>query len=232
MIGIIGAMEEEIAELRGRMTDVSEECAAGMTFYRGRLLGKDAVVVVSGIGKVNAAVCAELLAERFHADCIINTGIAGALAPEVKIGDIVLSTDAVQYDMDARGFGYALGQIPRMDVLAFPADEGLIGAAEKAAREVLPDVGLFRGRVASGDRFVSDGALKDKIVRDFGAYCCEMEGAAILQASYLNGIPCLIIRVMSDQADGSAPAQYDSFQEEAIRRLSALTAAMVSGTDL
>ena len=113
MIAIIGAMDEEVAMLKERMTEVQVERWASMEFYKGKLEGKDTVVVRSGIGKVNAAMCAQLLADRYAPSCIINTGIAGSLDAEINIGDIVLSTDALQHDMDAGAFGYEAGQIPR-----------------------------------------------------------------------------------------------------------------------
>ena len=126
MLGIIGAMDEEVAKIKEEMTDVSVTTVAGMDFYQGKLKGRDAVVVRSGIGKVNAGMCSQILADRFQISAIINTGIAGSLRNEINIGDIVVSTDAVQHDMDASGFGYKKGQIPRVDTLAFEADKELI----------------------------------------------------------------------------------------------------------
>ena len=125
MLGIIGAMDEEVAQIKEKMTDVTVTSVAGMDFYQGKLGGKDAVVVRSGIGKVNAGMCSQILADRFHISAIVNTGIAGSLRAEINIGDIVVSTDAVQHDMDASGFGYRIGQIPRVDTFAFEADEKL-----------------------------------------------------------------------------------------------------------
>ena len=124
VIGIIGAMEEEVSMLKEKMTEVTVKEKAGMEFFHGMLKGHEAVVVRSGIGKVNAGICTQILADDFHVDAVINTGIAGSLRAEINIGDIVLSTDTMQHDMDAREFGYPAGQIPRMDTLAFPADEG------------------------------------------------------------------------------------------------------------
>ena len=118
MLGIIGAMDEEVAQIKEKMTDVTVTSVAGMDFYQGKLGGKDAVVVRSGIGKVNAGMCSQILADRFHISAIVNTGIAGSLRAEINIGDIVVSTDAVQHDMDASGFGYRIGQIPRVDIFA------------------------------------------------------------------------------------------------------------------
>ena len=111
MLGIIGAMDEEVAQIKEKMTDVTVTSVAGMDFYQGKLGGKDAVVVRSGIGKVNAGMCSQILADRFHISAIVNTGIAGSLRAEINIGDIVVSTDAVQHDMDASGFGYRIGPL-------------------------------------------------------------------------------------------------------------------------
>lgn len=216
-IGIIGAMEEEVAILKEKMSDVTVLEKAGMEFYKGTLGGHPAVVVRSGIGKVNAGICTQILADLFQVEAVINTGVAGSLKAEINIGDIVLSTDTMQHDVDAREFGYPLGQIPRMDTLTFPADEVLRAAALKVCREVNPEIQVFEGRVTSGDQFVADKETKDKIIANTQAYCTEMEGAAIGQAAYLNKIPYLVIRAISDKADDSAHVDYPTFEREAIR---------------
>ena len=185
MLGIIGAMDEEVDKLKAKMEQVQVKKKASMEFYQGTIQGKEVVVVRSGIGKVNAGICAQILADDYHVDGIVNTGIAGSLRAEINIGDIVISTDAVQHDMDAMAFGYFLGQIPRMDTLAFPADASLAELAERSCKKVLPDLSVFRGRVATGDEFVASKERKDAITQEFQAYCCEMEGAAIAQAAYL-----------------------------------------------
>ena len=216
-IGIIGAMEEEVSGLKESMAEVRTEIRAGMTFYEGKLAGKDAVVVCSGIGKVNAAACAQILADRWQVDAIMNTGIAGSLREEVGIGDIVLSVDAVQHDFDCVGFGYPLGVIPRMDTSVFRADPELLDLAEECCRAVNPETGVFRGRVASGDVFVSSAEKKAEILKIFDGWCCEMEGASIAQVAHINRIPWLIIRAISDRADGTAlPAPYACNGETAL----------------
>ena len=217
MLGIIGAMDEEVAKIKEEMTDVTVTSVAGMDFYEGKLSGKDVVVVRSGIGKVNAGMCSQILADRFHISAVVNTGIAGSLRNEINIGDIVLSTDAVQHDMDASGFGYKKGQIPRVDIFAFPADEGLLKLAEECNRSVNPEIRTFKGRVVSGDQFISDKEKKRWLIETFDGSCTEMEGAAIAQAAYLNQIPYLVIRAISDKADDSAGMDYAVFEEQAIR---------------
>ena len=226
-IGIIGAMEVEVAILKEKMEDVRIIKKASMDFYEGILAGKKVVVVRSGIGKVNAGICAQILADVFSVDAIINTGIAGSLNKNINIGDIVLSTDVVQHDMDATGFGYRKGQIPQMPVFFFNADDNLRRLAAEVCKEVNPDIQVFEGRIASGDQFICDQGIKDVIVSEFAAYATEMEGASIGQASYLNDIPFLVIRAISDKADGSAQMDYDTFEKAAIEHSVKLTMKML-----
>lgn len=227
MIGIIGAMEQEVSQVVKAMTDINSTKIAGMVFNSGKLCGKDVIVVKSGIGKVNAAVCTQILATEFHVDTVINTGIAGSLKAEINIGDIVLSTDALQHDVDATNFGYELGMIPGMDVSIFKASEELIEKAEAACKKENPELGIFKGRVVSGDQFISDKATKERIVNNFHGYCTEMEGAAIAQVAYLNNIPFLIIRAISDKADDSASMDYDEFEKKAIANSVKLLTALI-----
>ena len=227
-IGIIGAMEVEVAILKEKMEDVRIIKKASMDFYEGILAGKKVVVVRSGIGKVNAGICAQILADLFSVDAIINTGIAGSLNKNINIGDIVLSTDVVQHDMDATGFGYRKGQIPQMPVFFFNADEYLRRLAAEVCREVNPDIQVFEGRIASGDQFVCDQDVKNRIVSEFSAYATEMEGAAIGQAAYLNEIPFLVVRAISDKADGSAQMDYSEFEKAAVDHSVRLTLNMLA----
>lgn len=226
-IGIIGAMEEEVAALREKLENVNKLEKASMEFYSGTLHGVEVVVVRSGIGKVNAGICAQILADVFAADAVINTGIAGSLKAEINIGDIVISTDTVQHDMDATGFGYEPGIIPRMETSYFQADGRLIEAAKAACVEAVPEIQVFTGRVVSGDQFVSDRQAKERISSQFGGMCTEMEGAAIAQAAYLNHIPFVIIRAISDKADDSASMDYPTFERQAIAHSVALVDSFV-----
>ncbi len=216
MIGIIGAMEEEVAMLTEQMENVKVTQRASMDFYEGNLNGKDAVVVRSGIGKVNAGICTQILADLFHVDMVINTGIAGSLDAQIDIGDIVLSSDSLQHDVDAAAFGYDPGVIPRMETSVFPADKGLTALAKTACQKVNPEIHVFVGRVVSGDQFIADEEKKKYLLNQFHPMCTEMEGAAIAQAAYLNQIPYLIIRAISDKADGSAHMDYPAFEAAAI----------------
>lgn len=215
-IGIIGAMDEEVAGLKKEMNITSSATIASMDFLEGTLLGKNVVVVRSGIGKVNAAVCAEILAGIYKTDAIINTGIAGSLQAKIDIGDIVVSSDVLHHDMDATGFGYPVGQIPRMEVLSFPADPTLIQVAQEVCEQVNPEIHTHVGRIVSGDQFISDKQVKERITENFQGFCTEMEGAAIAQTAYLNQIPFVILRAISDKADDSATMDYPTFEKKAI----------------
>jgi len=216
-IGIIGAMEAEVDTLKQKMNRVRAVKKAGMEFCEGNLRGKEIVVVRSGICKVNAAVCTQILIDDFDVEAVINTGIAGSLRNEINIGDIVISTDLVHHDVDARGFGYEPGQIPQMDEFSFKADEKLVELAKVVCEEVNPDIQVIQGRIVSGEQFVSDQAVKEKIEKNFSGFCTEMEGAAIGQTAYLNGIPFVVLRAISDKADGSAFVDYATFEAQAIR---------------
>lgn len=227
MLGIIGAMDEEVAKLKEHMTDVEVITKASMDFYKGKLSGKDVVVVRSGVGKVNAAICTQILVDAFPITAVINTGIAGSLRNEINIGDIVLSTDALEHDVEATAFGYPIGQIPRMDTLAFEADKNLITLAETCCAKVNPDIKTFVGRVVSGDQFIASKEKKEWLVENFAGFCTEMEGAAIAHCAYLNNIPFLVIRAISDKADNSAQMDYPTFEALAIERSVKLMLEMV-----
>ena len=213
MLGIIGAMDEEVAKIKDCLDDVSVETRAGMDFYSGKIKGRPVVVVRCGIGKVNAAMCTQILADCYQVDGVINTGIAGSLDANIDIGDMVISTDAVEHDMDASIFGDPIGQVPRMDTFSFPADSELVEKAKAANEEANPDIHTFVGRIVSGDQFVSSAEVKEKLVSNFGAKCTEMEGAAIAHAAYLNKVSCVIIRAISDKADNSATMDYPEFRK-------------------
>lgn len=228
MIGIIGAMDEEVAALKEMMEVEEVITRASMDFVKGVLEGKEVTVVRSGIGKVNAAICAQILASEFHVDMLINTGIAGSLDARIDIGDMVISEDALHHDMDATSFGYPLGEVPRMNILAFKADEKLVALAAEANAEANPDIHTFTGRVVSGDQFVADDAVKQKISENFGGLCTEMEGAAIAHAAYLNDISYVIIRAISDKADGSATVDYPTFEKKAISHSVRLLKALIA----
>ncbi|MBQ2785236.1 MAG: 5'-methylthioadenosine/adenosylhomocysteine nucleosidase [Oscillospiraceae bacterium] len=224
-LGIIGAMAVEIATLKENMVDMKQTERTGMVFYEGKLQGVDAVVVQSGIGKVNAAVCTQILCDCFGVTHVVNTGIAGSLLAELDIGDLVISRDAIHHDFDLHFWGRPIGQVPGFDVIAFPADEKMIQIAFAAAEEVNP--GHTRiGRVASGDQFICSKEQKEKIIADTKGICAEMEGASIAHTAYRNGVPFVIIRAISDKADDSAEMDYPAFEAIAARRCAQVTMAM------
>lgn len=215
-IGLIGAMEEEVAILKENMEQQKEMTKAGMTFIQGKLWGTDTVVVVSGIGKVNMAVCTQILIDTYQINTVINTGVAGSLNSALDIGDIVLSRCAQQHDMDVSPLGDPVGIIPRMEQSVFPADETLISLAKSACEKANPDIHCHIGKVVSGDQFIADAEKKKTLIQTFQGDCAEMEGAAMAQVAYLNRVPFLIIRAISDKADHSGHMDYSAFARQAI----------------
>lgn len=224
-LGIIGAMEQEVESLLGLMENKQETEKAGSRFYNGTLEGLPVTVVQCGVGKVNAAMCTQILCDCFGVTHLVNTGIAGSLCADLDIGDLVVSQDAMYHDVDAVAFGYPMGKVPGMDVTAFPADDTLIGYAFAAAEAVNPGHTKI-GRVASGDQFVASKGVKDRIVDLTRGLCTEMEGAAIAQTAYRNGIPFVILRAISDKADDSAEMDYPTFERIAAHRCAAVTQAL------
>ncbi len=226
-LGIIGAMEIEVESLKSEMKDTRIVKKASMEFFEGKIKDTDVVVVRSGVAKVNAGICVQILCDLFGVTHIINTGAAGSLDARINIGDIVLSTDACYHDVDATIFGYKKGEVPQLGVLSFPADKELIKKASDAIKKAAPDLGIFEGRICSGDQFISDPKVKEEIIKEFGASCTEMEGAAIAQACYLNEIPFVIIRAISDKADGSEIMDYPEFEKKAAHDCAALVLEML-----
>ena len=221
-LGIIGAMDVEVASLKEKMVDPTVVVKAGMEFCEGVLEGMPAVVVQCGIGKVNASMCAQILCGNFEVTHLVNTGIAGSLLPALDIGDLVISRDAIHHDFDLRFWGRPIGQIPGMDVTAFPADEKLMALAFEAAEAVNPGHTKI-GRVASGDQFICSKEQKERIIADTQGICAEMEGASIAHTAYRNGIPFVIIRAISDKADDSAEMDYPTFEAIAAQRCAQVT---------
>lgn len=219
-IGIIGAMDEEIEILKREMYIVDIQKIAGMEFFSGNLYNNNIILVRCGIGKVNAAMCTQILISNFNVTHIINTGVAGAIQDDLNVGDIVISTDVIEHDFDATNFGYKLGEIPRLDTYIFPADKSLIDIAIQASNHEDIKHKATKGRILSGDVFVASPEKKDHLWKNFEGYCTEMEGAAIGHACYLNKIPFVIIRAISDKADGTAHINFSEFLHEAAKNSS------------
>lgn len=227
-IGIIGAMDLEVETLKSHMQHIKITKKSNMEFYEGSLNGAAAVIVKCGVGKVNAGICVQILADLFQVTHIINTGVAGSLQAKIDIGDIVVSTDALYHDVDATIFGYKLGEVPQLGTLEFLADEALIMLAKSSCEEVNPDIHVFTGRIVSGDQFISSKEIKERITANFQGFCTEMEGAAIAHASFLNQIPFVIIRAISDKADDSAEMDYPTFERKAAEHSAKLVEHMIA----
>ncbi len=224
-LGIIGAMTIEVEALVEKLENMTQAVHAGSTCYSGTLGGLPVVVVQCGVGKVNAALCAQVLCSIYGVTHLVNTGIAGSLCPELDIGDLLVSKDAMYHDFDCVHFGYPFGRVPGMDTVAFPADETMISLAFAAAEAVNP--GHTRiGRVASGDQFVASKEQKARIIAQTQGLCTEMEGAAIAQTAYRNGVPFVILRAISDKADDSAEMDYPTFERIAAHRCAQVTMAL------
>ena len=226
-IGIIGAMELEVSTLKEAMTVSSVTTCAGMDFYEGTLNDAAVVIVRSGVGKVNAALCVQILTDKFAVTHIINTGVAGSLNAALDIGDILVSRDAMHHDVDATVFGYPLGELPQMGIREFIADEKLVHLAVESCKKVNPDLTVRTGRVVSGDQFISSDDVKKRLIEVFHGDCAEMEGASIAHGAYLNKIPFIVIRAISDKADGSAEMDYTAFEHEAAKHSARLVEDLV-----
>ena len=215
-IGIIDAMAEELEILLKDLTLESKKEKANMTFHKGELYGKDVVAVVCGIGKVNSAICTQILASEYNVDKIINVGVAGGIGKEIYPGDIVVAENLVQHDMDTTAFGDKMGQIPRLDTFDFKCDKEMVSLAKRACEE-LSELNSFVGRIASGDQFIANLEKIQWLDKEFGAISCEMEGASIAQVCYLNSIPFVVIRSISDNANNGAHMDYQKFIPVAVK---------------
>lgn len=221
-LGIIGAMDIEVATLKEKMLSKNERTIGGAIYCEGLLENLPVVVVRCGVGKVNAALCVQVLCDYFQVTHIVNTGVAGSLNPTLDIGDFVISRDAVYHDFTCNALGYAVGQVPGLPVRAFPADNKLIDLAFSVA-DALYSGHIHVGTIASGDQFVCQKEQKQEIVQNTGALCTEMEGAAIAHGAWRNRIPFVVIRAISDKADDSAQMDYPTFEALAAKRCAEVT---------
>ncbi len=225
MIGIIGAMEAEVAALQRLLEQPEVITISGIRFIKGLLCGKAAVVARCGIGKVFAALCAESMILTFHPDCIVNTGVAGGLNPALAVGDVALATATLQHDMDTSPLGDPVGFVSGPDRILFPTDETLTRRLAAACDRC--GFAHLAGPVASGDRFVAAPAEKEAIARAFDAVACEMEGGAVGQVCYVNQVPYAAVRVISDSATGEGAMEYAAFMPMAAARSSAILTALL-----
>lgn len=226
-IGIIGAMEPEVEGLVARLTEKACETVSGITFYTGVLEGKRVAIAKCGIGKVFAAMCAQTMIMKYSPALLVNTGVGGALAPDLKTGDIIIAESLCQHDMDTSAIGDPVGLVSGINKIYFDADaravEILLSASEK--------LGLTArgGRVASGDKFIASSEDKARIVSTFSADACEMEGCAIAQVAFVNDTPFAVVRAISDSADGEATMDYPTFLPIAAKNSQELTLSLVRG---
>ena len=213
MIGIIGALEHEIRLLSASLENRRCQRIGPTEYFTGTLSGQPVTVAVCGVGKVAAAICCQTMLQTFHPSLVINTGVAGSLSAALHQGDVVVGTQVVQHDMDIAALGFAPGYLMSCGQTMLPCDgpmaEKLAACVAARGHTVLP------GIIASGDQFIHTASEKERISRTFGAVCCEMEGAAIGQTCYMNQTPFLVIRAISDEADGEAPMDYPAFAAQA-----------------
>ena len=225
-IGIIGAMEEEIESIKPHIDIISTKNIVGLDFYMGKMGGNNVVLVRSGIGKVNASICSQVLIDLYAVDYIINVGVAGAINKDLKIGDTVIATDTMHHDMDTSYFGDEIGIIPRMEESCFKSDEKLIKIAIQASNDVIEGSNVVTGRIVSGDQFLCDVEKKNKIWQHFKAFCVDMESAAIGQTCYLNKIPFSIIRSISDNSEENN--EYENFFKDSAIKASNILKEIIS----
>ncbi len=217
MVGIIGAMDMEVDGLLQRMEHAQKEIISGITFYQGRLMGVLCVVARSGVGKVNAAVCAQTMALIYKVKIIINTGVAGGIGRDVQMGDVVISDALVQHDMDTTPVGDPRGFLSGIDRVEIPAAQHLVELAAEKARETYSGA-VHVGVIATGDQFISDSKLLRAIAQEFSALACEMEGGSIAQVCCLNRIDFVVVRAISDNADGDAGVSFAQFAPVAAQK--------------
>ncbi len=230
MIGIIAAMQEEMELISERMETPTDETAGGISFRRGNIGGREVVCAVCGIGKVFSSMCAEAMIIKYSPSIIINTGVGGSLTEKLSIGDIAVSSSVCQHDMDTTAFGDEPGLVPGIEKVYFDADEDAADELEKIAARM--NIHTVRGTIASGDCFVADAAVKERIVSNFGAVACEMEGGAIGHVCAVCGVPFVVIRAVSDDASGEATEDYPAFVSQSAKRSAAIVCEYVRNAKL
>lgn len=228
VIGLIGAMDEEVAVIKAWMTDVREQTIAGCDFFVGRFEGKDVVLLKSGIGKVNAAVSTTLLLSQFEPEYVINIGTAGGFDPELQVGDVVISDQVVHHDVDVTGFGYLMGQVPNMPA-TYAADETLVAEA-KAALQKVTQVQAKVGLIGTGDSFMNDPVRVEAVRALFPKLVAvEMEAAAVAQVCFKFGTPFVVVRSLSDIAGKESPQSFEEYLKVAAENSSLMIQQMLKG---
>ncbi len=224
-VGIIGAMDAEVSALIAMLEEHSEESVSGIAVHTGLLEGKRVAIAKCGIGKVFAAICAEVIILRYSPSLIVNTGVGGALASGLTTGDIVIAQRLVQHDMDTSPLGDPKGLVSGINKVYFETDPRACGILLSASEKL--NLRATLGTIATGDKFIASGADKERIVADFAASACEMEGCAVAHTAFVNSTPCAVVRAISDSADGEATMDYPTFLPLAARNSTELTLALV-----
>jgi adenosylhomocysteine nucleosidase len=225
MIGIIGAMDVEVENIRSLLQNKTVRTVSGIDFTCGTLFDKEVVIAKCGIGKVFAAVCAQTMILEYKPDCIINTGVAGSLSTSLSICDVAVSAKVVQHDMDTSPIGDPVGLLSGINIVEIPADSRLASLAEQVIRE--QGINTRSGIIASGDQFIASKAQKDAILKNFDAIACEMEGASIGHVAYINSVPFVVLRAISDTADNSSHMDYPSFLKKASENSTNVTLELI-----
>ncbi|MBE6023039.1 MAG: 5'-methylthioadenosine/adenosylhomocysteine nucleosidase [Cellulosilyticum sp.] len=220
MIGIICAMDEEVISLKRKMHVKEKREIAGMEFFIGTVDEKEVAVVRSCSGKVNAAICTQVLVDIFNVEYIISTGVAGGLYPELNIGDMIVSSDIVERELCISTVGNSRGELTPVRKSYFEANQTLVKVGQQEAESLKSDHKVYVGRIASEDEFICSMKVKEDIYTTFTAYCAEMEGAAIAHACFLNQIPFVAIRTISDKVDPSTDIKFEEFVDIAAKNAS------------
>lgn len=224
-IGIIGALDDEVREIISLLDGRNTETVGGIEFNTGKLYGKNVVIAKCGVGKVFATMCAEAMIIKYSPELIVNSGVGGALDKSLRPLDIVFADKLVQHDMDTSPIGDPVGLISGINRVYFETDERAREILTEAAKE--QGINYLVGTVATGDKFISEKADKDRITELFGASACEMEGGAIAHTAFVNGVPFMVVRAISDSADGDACMDYPTFLPIATKVSTALTLALI-----
>lgn len=216
LIGIIGAMDIEVEGLKELMDEPHIQTISTVDFYRGDINGISVVVAAAGVGKVNAAVCAQTMILTYKPDYVINIGVAGGLAPELGIGDIAVAENVVEHDMDTTPIGDVPGYISGINIVRIPCDKWLCDMMITAS-EHIDGIHVLKGTIASGDQFISMPDEREKIISNFGAIAAEMEGASIGHVCYMNDVPFGVLRAISDGANSDSAMDYPTFARMAAK---------------
>ena len=231
MVGLIGAMAVEVESLMAQVEDAQETRIGMDVFVSGKLFGREAVLAVCGPGKVNAALCAQSMIMHFHPEWVLNLGVAGAGESGVSIGDMVIATAAVQHDCDTSPIGDPAGLVSKINLVELPCDARLRGALVRAAG-TLENLRVHEGIIATGDQFINKGDVRQRIHELFAAKAVEMEGGAVAHACYMHGVPCGVLRSISDQADGHSDMDYPTFVRLAADHSVRVVEALLRGCEV